>query len=120
MKGDKNAHRREPDEKGNFVFHGRTDSQVKVNGYRIELVEVENSVNSLVNTKVIVQCVKSAKGFNQLIAFVEAKEINENQLKEDLLALLPTYMIPFEFIAVNAFMLNENGKVDKQALLNFM
>lgn len=105
---------------GNFVFHGRSDSQVKINGYRIELSEIENAVSAIVNAKCVALCKVGANNMNQIVVFVETKQVDAIRIQETLLASLPEYMIPHQFIAVEKFVLNANGKVDKQHLLDFM
>lgn len=105
---------------GNFVFHGRSDSQVKINGYRIELSEIENAVSAIVNAKCVALCKVGANNMNQIVVFIETKHVDAIRIQETLLASLPEYMIPHQFIAVEKFVLNANGKVDKQHLLDFM
>lgn len=103
---------------GNLVFYGRTDSQVKINGYRIELMELEHVISKITNTSVTVLCKPAENGLNKLIAYIEAKTINEHALKEKLNSILPAYMIPQQYVAVEKFVLNTNGKVDKKLLEN--
>ncbi len=103
---------------GNLIFYGRTDSQVKINGYRIELAEIENAVSSIVNAKCVAVCKMGANNMNKIVVFIEKKQIDEDQLKEILCGVLPDYMIPQKFITTEKFVLNINEKVDKQNLLN--
>lgn len=103
---------------GNFVFHGRTDTQVKINGYRIELAEIENAVSDIVNANCVAMYKAGANGINQVFVFIETKEMNEIQLVETLRTILPDHMIPHRFITIEKFVLNMNGKVDKQYLMN--
>lgn len=104
---------------GNLCFLGRSDSQVKINGFRIELSEIEFAIDSLVNKKTIVLNRRDGNNINSLLAFIETKELNESKLKEQLSALLPNYMIPQEIIPVEKFPLNINEKVDRNELLLF-
>ena len=103
---------------GNLLFYGRIDDQVKVNGYRVELREIEMAIEKTTNKKCIVLCSIDEKQINKLIAFVETKYLNEQQLINDLTSLLPDYMIPHQFLLIESFPLNVNGKVDKNKLLN--
>ncbi len=102
---------------GNLIFHGRTDSQVKINGFRIELSEIEFALESLIRKKTIVLNRKTENKINALVAFIETKEINEKSIKQQLASLLPDYMIPQEIVAVEKFPLNINEKVDRNELL---
>ncbi|MGQ0827641.1 MAG: AMP-binding protein [Bacteroidota bacterium] len=104
---------------GNIVFHGRMDNQVKVNGYRVELIEIEFAIEKITKKRSVVLCVND-KQINKLIAFIETKEINEQTIKSSLASLLPDYMIPQQFIAIEKIPLNINQKTDKQTLLKFI
>ena len=104
----------ELNENGDFVFLGRTDEQVKINGFRVELQEIEDEIKKQYgfNNKVI------ALEFNkilQLFAFLQSTE-NDNQLKE-LKLNLPAYMIPKKVIYLQEFPLNSNGKIDRKQLI---
>jgi D-alanine--poly(phosphoribitol) ligase subunit 1 len=99
-----------------LVFHGRSDSQVKVNGYRVELAEVENALRNVCGRECIVLCVEEDK-LSRLIAYVE-QEADVQALRNKLAELLPGYMIPQKIISVAAFPLNTNGKIDRKALIN--
>lgn len=96
---------------GNLVFHGRTDAQVKINGFRLELAEVEHVLTTHINRPVIVLVVKES-GLDVLVAFIETKELNETKLKKELEQQLPAYMIPARYMAVDPFPRNMNGKID--------
>ncbi|PIP53884.1 MAG: hypothetical protein COX07_08345 [Bacteroidetes bacterium CG23_combo_of_CG06-09_8_20_14_all_32_9] len=102
---------------GNLVFYGRTDNQVKINGYRVELVEIENAIYTITNVNCVVVCKEDENKINQLFAFIEKNQIDENSLKEKLYSVLPVYMIPQRFVAVKKFVLNANGKVDRKKLI---
>jgi len=102
---------------GNLVFYGRTDNQVKINGYRIELTEIESAIEKITKKKCVVLSIND-KQTNKLIAFIEAKDLNADILKSSLTSVLPDYMIPQQFIASESFPLNTNGKIDKNKLLN--
>ncbi|MDP1603152.1 MAG: amino acid adenylation domain-containing protein [Legionella sp.] len=101
---------------GNLEFLGRNDFQVKIRGYRVELSEIEQIILSHDTIK---QCVVliSEKPSLQLIAYyVSTKPVNTSLLKHHAEKYLPTYMVPGIFIALEAFPLTLNGKLDRQAL----
>jgi amino acid adenylation domain-containing protein len=104
----------ELNEKGDFVFLGRTDEQVKINGFRVELNEIENEIKKQYgfNNKVI--AIELNK-ISQLVAFLQSTE-RENQLQE-LKLNLSAYMIPKKVIYLQEFPYNSNGKIDRKQLI---
>ncbi|MBA4146721.1 MAG: amino acid adenylation domain-containing protein [Verrucomicrobia bacterium] len=105
---------------GNVEFLGRLDTQVKVRGFRIELSEVESA---LATHPSVQQCIMSVRedssGTRQLVAYVIFKpdaSKNPADLREFLGRELPAYMVPSAFVALDAFPLNANGKVDRRKL----
>lgn len=103
---------------GNLIFYGRKDNQVKVNGFRIELTEVEFAISKITGCNCLVIAKADKNKINCLIAFVESKKYKENNLTEILSSVLPEYMIPQQFIFIDKMELNVNGKFDKGALIN--
>lgn len=107
---------------GLIYYLGRNDSQVKLNGYRIELEEISNVLLTHPHIK-NATAVPLVNGnvTKKIISFIIAdetafKNIHE-ELKAFLLNYLPAYMIPSEFILKKEFPLNSNYKTDKKALL---
>jgi D-alanine--poly(phosphoribitol) ligase subunit 1 len=105
-----------------FFYLGRNDSQVKLNGYRIELEEISNVLLTHPHIKNAV-AVPLVNGHvtKKIISFIvtdgyTSETINDD-LKAFLLNYLPSYMIPSEFIIKTEFPLNSNYKTDKKALL---
>ncbi|XP_048524265.1 mycosubtilin synthase subunit C isoform X1 [Dendroctonus ponderosae] len=105
-------------EKGTLVYEGRTDSQVKIRGHRVDLSEVEKAVNSLEGVdKAVVLCYKPGELSQALLAFVTTKELlSEHQIEILLRDKLTNYMIP-QVILTEHIPLLVNGKVDRQGLL---
>jgi D-alanine--poly(phosphoribitol) ligase subunit 1 len=99
---------------GNFLFHGRIDSQVKIDGHRVETGEVEHALSESTGQAFVVLPVEE-KGSVKLAAFSETRT-KESQLNEELSKRLPGYMIPSYYIALEKFPLNSNGKIDRKAL----
>ncbi|MFH6996197.1 amino acid adenylation domain-containing protein, partial [Flavobacterium sp. FlaQc-48] len=103
---------------GNVEFMGRKDDQVKIRGHRIELGEIEQTLLKLGEVKKAVVLVKVDKNSNKrLVAFLElTEEINTEDLRIQLSKTLPKFMIPNQFIQLEAIPFTSNGKVDKNAL----
>ncbi|MGR9053304.1 MAG: phosphopantetheine-binding protein, partial [Gammaproteobacteria bacterium] len=102
---------------GNIEFIGRTDHQVKIRGFRIELGEIEAKISEhpAVEEAVVLSCA-SASGDKRLIAYVVSDKECSQQLRDFLLAKLPAYMVPSQFIRLEQFPLSANGKVDRKSL----
>lgn len=103
------------DDRGNYRFKGRLDDQVKIDGYRIELDEVNEVVRKVIGEKAITITVEKA-GMSYLVCFVEAKEVNKHFLRKELACLLPLYKIPKKIIPIGKFPVNRNGKIDREKL----
>ncbi len=101
------------DQNGDLLYYGRLDSQIKLNGFRIELGEIETALSSHPDIYRVACIFKNS----QIIAFYQSSEQIAN-LKEFLKSKLQEYMIPRKFIHKSNFTLNQNGKIDKEALKN--
>ncbi|NIM14691.1 MAG: amino acid adenylation domain-containing protein [Candidatus Aminicenantes bacterium] len=106
---------------GNIEFLGRMDQQVKIRGYRIELGEIENRLIEHRGIKEGVVLAKEDKNGNKyLCAYVVPHSphspYSPKSLKEFFLQMLPGYMIPDYFVAVDKIPLTPNGKIDRRAL----
>ncbi|MDP2387930.1 MAG: AMP-binding protein [Bacteroidota bacterium] len=102
-------------EQGNLIFLGRKDSQVKINGYRVELAEVENGIRIVFarQSKVIIERVGD---WNHLVAFVEGEIIKREEFLFQLKAVIPDHMLPSKLIFVVKLPLTMNNKIDVQKL----
>jgi non-ribosomal peptide synthetase component F len=106
-------------ESGDLVIVGRLDHQVKIRGMRIDLGDVEHSVRGHQDVRdVVVVPVHSGKSDTHLVAMVipATERFDERALRRDLLGALPRNMVPQEFIELEAFPLNPNGKIDRKTL----
>jgi len=107
---------------GNIEFLGRTDRQIKIRGFRVELDEIETTIaqHPTVETAVVVlHEIDSNSDNHQLIAYLIPKGSmipNERDLRSFLKTKLPAYMIPAAFVVLEKFPLTANGKVDQKAL----
>jgi acyl carrier protein len=106
-------------EDGEIVFVGRNDNQVKVRGYRIELAEIENGINSYLQIDNSIVLVKKQEGQESiLISFVPKLKsgYDADGISNYLRKSLPEYMIPARFIEVEKYPLTPNKKIDRKAL----
>ena len=105
---------------GTIEFMGRLDNQVKINGYRVELPEIEKVIKDSCDVQDVVAIIDGTESDNsKLICFVQS-EINSNLYEyiiERIKNKLPVYMIPQEIHKVEKIPVTENGKVDKKKLL---
>ena len=105
---------------GNIEFLRRNDKQVKVRGFRIELGEIESTLKThpaIEHNVVIVR--EDTPGDTRLVAYYILKsgqQATTVELKDHLRQALPYYMIPQNFVALDAMPQTNNGKIDYNAL----
>ncbi|MBW4609138.1 MAG: amino acid adenylation domain-containing protein [Hassallia sp. WJT32-NPBG1] len=105
---------------GTLEFLGRSDNQVKLRGFRIELEEIEAALlehPDIKESAVIVR--EDIPGDQRLVAYIvlnQESSFSINQLREFLKAKLPEYMVPSVFVPLKALPLTNNGKIDRKAL----
>ncbi|MBB6625637.1 amino acid adenylation domain-containing protein, partial [Clostridium gasigenes] len=103
---------------GYVEFLGRKDKQIKVRGYRVELGEIKNNIDSYSEIKEsIVVCKTDVRNSKYICAYIVSnKKVNIDELKEYLGKNLPNYMIPTHIIQIKEIPITKNGKVDYQSL----
>ncbi|MEI2384848.1 amino acid adenylation domain-containing protein [Breoghania sp. JC706] len=103
---------------GAVVFLGRIDHQVKIRGLRIELDEIEAAVtgSGLVRQAGIIASDQNGLGPRILAYVVPGESYDEDGLAAHVAALVPDYMVPAAFIALDALPVTANGKLDRAAL----
>lgn len=104
---------------GNIEFLGREDAQIKLQGYRVELGEIESVLQQhpeITHAVVIVHGEQAAN--RRLVAYVATG--NSRLGKESLAAhagkFLPPYMVPATYIVLDKMPVTSNGKVDRKSL----
>lgn len=108
--------RRHPD--GSLECLGRLDDQVKVHGHRIELGEIELILAQHPKVhQAVVTVRQDATSHARLVAYImaEASDLTE-ALRASAASHLPGYMVPSQFIFLDAFPLTPNGKINRRAL----
>ncbi|WP_431964951.1 amino acid adenylation domain-containing protein [Actinacidiphila sp. bgisy160] len=114
--GDSARYRRD----GTVDFLGRLDDQVKVNGYRVELGEVEAALGALPGAAGSAAAVHTLpSGAAQLVGYlVTAPDaaLSEAAVREALASSLPPHMVPARVVFPPRLPLTPNGKLDRRAL----
>ncbi len=107
---------------GDLEYVGRSDHQVKVRGFRVELGEVEAAVARHPEVREVVAVARQGAGGDpRLVAYVVARDPevpvpSTTEFRRHLKQTLPDYMVPSAFVPVGAIPLTGNGKVDHDAL----
>jgi amino acid adenylation domain-containing protein len=106
---------------GLVYFIGRTDSQIKSRGYRIELGEVEAALNTIEGLQEVAVVAIPTGGFEGTIigcAFspLEGSTLAPAHLRKALNALIPAYMLPSRWMALERLPRNGSGKIDRRAI----
>ena len=102
---------------GKLYIAGRKDNQIKHQGYRIELEEIEAALACLDYVAEAVALHSTHNGLSRISAILAARqECNDEQIRADLKRFLPAYMIPSAFYREAALPKNANGKVDRRQL----
>jgi len=106
---------------GCVVCLGRTDRQIKIRGFRVELAEIEVAASQLEGVKqAVVLADASANDCRICLYVVPTGNLTQQhcqQLESQLTKLLPDYMLPHSITVVSSIPQTENGKIDSAALL---
>ena len=101
-----------------IIFENRADTQVKINGVRIELTEIENVTLELEEIK---ECAAIAKevpnlGKRLILYYTESKPVSELTIRKFLQSRLPETYVPSFIIKFTQMPLTSSNKIDKNAL----
>ncbi|MEA3013361.1 MAG: hypothetical protein QOD42_1906 [Sphingomonadales bacterium] len=105
---------------GTIEYLGRNDDQVKIRGFRVELGEIEAALSKnpdVMDAAVVAR--EAPGGDRQLIAYVRPRAGVSplgSELRAVLAQQLPSYMLPGQFVCLDAFPLSATGKVDRRRL----
>ena len=97
-----------------LVFNGRVDFQIKYQGHRIELEEIDRAITNFdeVDRACSVFIEEKQKLYAYYVGNIDKKELY-SKLKEK----LPIFMIPTKLIKIDEFPITKNGKIDRKKLL---
>jgi amino acid adenylation domain-containing protein len=106
------------DADGAFNFIARSDFQVKVQGHRVELGEIEFHARSVIGgvKNILAMAIKNRQHQFEVVLFVEGSAMDTTPVMQVLRSRLPAYMLPTQWCFVQAFPINSNGKTDRKQL----
>lgn len=101
-----------------LVYLGRIDNQIKVQGYRVELGEIEAVLRQEAGVEVAVAIgwPLTASGADGIVGFLGTDAADTAAIRQRVIGRLPPYMHPSEIRLVGEWPLNANGKIDRKAL----
>ncbi len=99
---------------GVYFCKGRLDSQVKISGHRIELMDTEAHLRKIDGVEHAVCFVAARGGRDMIVAgLLSTCDVGIDEVREDLSKRLPDYMIPRKVFRIETMPLNKSGKVDR-------
>lgn len=103
---------------GSVELIGRKDLQIKFHGYRIDFIEIENTIKKYKQINEVAIDLHQDKNYEDvLVAYISySGEIDIHDLRSYLKNYLMYYMIPSLFYHVEQIPLNRNGKIDYESL----
>ncbi|EKU89340.1 amino acid adenylation domain-containing protein [Bacteroides oleiciplenus YIT 12058] len=110
------------DADGDIIYCGRKDSQIKLQGFRIELSEIEHVVKNYFNNecKAIVLPKYGENNQCELHLVVEKVYLDKQQIEEHMNSRLPFYMVPKHIHCMEHFPLNTSSKTDRKRILELI
>ncbi|MEM9159753.1 MAG: amino acid adenylation domain-containing protein [Verrucomicrobiota bacterium] len=109
------------DNQGLLQFHGRRDRQIKLRGYRIELDEIEATINAHNDIElcavVLSQRNPEEKSINAYLVPKAQSNYSKESLKKSILKKLPHYSVPDQFVVLDSLPETSTGKIDRTQLL---
>ena len=104
--------------KKKYFIKGRMDKVVKIQGYRVDLNDIERNIRKIKDVDDTIAYLKKTKNSNLLICAIKSKKIkDENYLIQKISQKLPNYMIPKKFKIYKDFPLNRSGKLDRKKIM---
>ena len=101
---------------GNIEYIGRIDSQIKINGFRVELGEIEGAVLKRDGVGEVAAIPVDQSGVTYIAVYYTGAEYKEEDWKAFLSPLLPEYMVPAFYTHLDKMPVTPGGKIDKRAL----
>ncbi|MDW6092927.1 AMP-binding protein [Vibrio rhizosphaerae] len=107
-----------------LIYRGRIDDMVKINGYRVELGEIESALYQHPAIQQVALFVELGELSQQLVMVTVLKtpetKLSLLAIKQFLREKLPAYMLPQKLVITDQLPMNANGKVDRRRLAEVM
>ncbi len=105
------------DADGDIMYSGRLDHQAKIQGFRVEMGEIEYHAREFLGGKnVVCLAFDNKESLTEIAMFMETEEFNPEEMIAYMRTKMPSYMIPTRLYYVPVFPLNSNDKTDKVKL----
>ena len=113
---------RRPNKTGPMCYLGRVDHQIKIQGHRVELGEVESLLRQEagVDAAVAIGWPVTVSGAGGIEAFVMGNKLEPQTILERLKRKLPAYAVPRRIHLLSELPLNPNGKIDRGQLAKLL
>jgi len=103
-------------ETGNIMYVGRADSQVQIQGNRVELGEIKSTLKKLFPKNDVEIITYNISEIMHIVAFVKNLQTNIDDIKIAMSKTVPHYMVPSYIIGIDKLPYSANGKTDKNKL----
>ncbi|MDF2865617.1 MAG: non-ribosomal peptide synthetase [Clostridia bacterium] len=107
---------------GDLEYSRRIDNQIKINGLRIEIEEIESAINMIdcITSSAVV--VKKINNIDKIVCYVTINDKfnNKKEIIDKLSLSLPKYMLPSELFVLEEIPFNMNGKADRKKLIELV
>ncbi len=104
---------------GRLVYVGRADKQVKINGVRIEIGEIESAIRAARGVRNVFVQVQQDEDHKRVVAYCAtggAPDVSESALRDHCRRHLVSTMVPSRFVLLDELPINGSGKIDERAL----
>ena len=102
---------------GDIMYSGRLDHQAKIQGFRVEMGEIEYHAREFLgDISVVCMAFENKEALTEIAMFMETEEFSPEEMIAYMRTKMPSYMIPTRLFYVPKFPLNANDKTDKVKL----
>ena len=104
--------------KNQYFVKGRIDKVIKIQGYRVDLGDIEKNIRKLSKVEEVLVYLKSINNRKILSCVIKSKfKISTEEITKKLYENIPNYMIPKRFFFKKKFPHNRSGKIDRKKLM---